>query len=375
MGIDALVGALKAHLETRGLDGSALDQVTDFTLGNPLPVVGAYVTTKGTGIGLHAAALQDANPNKPHFECPPLGTKGQTSCVQLVDAVVPKVKAALATDTVGALATPADRGRPGREERLAGVQGLRQGYLSNLALQIRTFGVDAAASRAEYTLRDAGVCDKALLDGEEIARLRGIEEGEAIIRRLVASERLVIAPQGGDCLRIGQLGPAEATLQAAVDEYIAKQSNAMCPNLSLVNGASQRIDALRREGIQRSIVAHTATIWVGMFRNGQNFGTAVGYVVAKIDGCEPKDQVIYTTSPLVVDLDGDGLEGSARGSSRWTSTATVGLPRAPSSSATAAPAARSDAQTVPLRWPCTTARPRAATATVGSTPATRPSPG
>jgi hypothetical protein len=282
-GVVAVVTALKQALALRRLDGGSLDQIQDFNLGQPLPGVGDYFEGAPDGISSQQQALTDGNVNEMCYECPPMDQLGSESCVQLVDAVVAQVKFDISPS------------------------GLNEQARGNLALDVHTFGIDVAAIRAEYTLRDAGVCDQEKIDGKEIARLRGIDDSVKILRKLIGGGGFQLAPQGGECKKIGPKGSAtEAKIERAIDDWV--RENTLCPDLSKSNDMVQLAEQVRREGIARGMDAHTTTIWVGTIREGTGTKSGTDYTVAKIDGCEAKNQVKTSHSPLVLDLDGDGLQ-------------------------------------------------------------------
>ena len=163
-----------------------------------------------------------------------------------------------------------------------------------------------AAIRAEYTLRHAGLCDAEQIDGKEIARLRGIEDAEKILRQMIGRQDLTLAPKGGECVRIGQTGAqTQARIEAEIKKWV--QANPLCSDTNASNPNVVEAEKYRKEGIDRGIKALTTTIWVGTIRKGipKNM---TQYTVVTVDNCTPKDQIRYTTSPLVLDLDGDGLE-------------------------------------------------------------------
>jgi hypothetical protein len=302
-GIRVMVQAIQAQAGAYGMvDATPVNDVEDFTLGQTLPGVGEYVGPKVEEL------VPAGNPNKKYYECPPIETEGHDSCVQIVDAILAKVKGAVDVTALQNLVKQMFEEDPALKGQSQDFKDFALGYLDDLALDIHKLGIHAAAVRAEYALRKAGKCDNVLIDGGEIAKLRGIEEGEQIIRDLVNAGNFKLAPQGQECLQIGPKGAAtEAKIKAAVEAYLAKDVNLMCPDMSKDNTVVQQLDKLRKEGIQRAIDAHTTTIMIGIFRNGKAW-KVTEVVVADIDGCEAKDQVQYTTSPLVLDLDGDGLD-------------------------------------------------------------------
>jgi hypothetical protein len=130
------------------------------------------------------------------------------------------------------------------------------------------FGIDVAAIRGEYTLREAGVCDNEEIDGREIARLRGIEESILILGKLIGrEENFQLAPKGEECTRIGQTGAeTQAKIKKAIDAWEAE--HILCPDMSQVNDQVRTASQMRREGIEHGIVAHTTILWVGTIRKG-----------------------------------------------------------------------------------------------------------
>jgi len=301
-GILAMVKEVQLQAPAYGVDATPVSDVEDFTLGQTLPGVGEYVGPKVEEL------VPAGNPNKKYYECPPIETQGHDSCVQIVDAILAKVKGAVDVTALQNLVKQMFEEDPALKGQSQDFKDFALGYLDDLALDIHKLGIHAAAVRAEYALRKAGKCDNVLIDGGEIAKLRGIEEGEQIIRDLVKVGDFELAPKGQECIQIGPKGAVtEAKIKAAVEAFLAKDVNQMCPDTSTGNTVVQELDKIRREGIQRGIDAHTTTIWIGIFRNGKAW-TATQVVVANVDGCEAKDQVQYTTSPLVLDLDGDGLD-------------------------------------------------------------------
>jgi hypothetical protein len=317
MGIDNMVIALKEDMNARGLNGAPLDDVQDFNLGATLPGVGEYDGPKTDAVLANGPTLPTGgadstlganNPNAKQFQCPAIEAIGDAkSCVQLVDAITSKVTGAVDVAALQALAKKLFEEDAVLKGQSQAFKDYAMQYLNDLALDIHKYGIRIAAIRAEYALRKAGVCDNKIIDGKEIAKLRGIEEGEQIIRELVGKKNLNIAPQGGECLKIGPKGPAaDAMIKQATEKFL-KNAPPMCPDMSNTNPAMVELTKLRMDGIKRGIDAHTTTIWVATFRNGKLWQGAE-YVVANIDGCQAKDQIKYTTSPLVLDLDNDGLE-------------------------------------------------------------------
>jgi len=304
-GISDLITNLKALLALRGIDGKVLDEIIDSTLGDPLPGVDlSQSTTNGTGSVTQP--LSPNNPNKQHYECPPMNLTGKESCVQLIDAAILQTTKGVTAPDFETKATQkieieTDLGNQPQDFKDFAIH-----YLTDLSKKVYKFGTDVAAIRAEYILRDAGLCDAEVVDGKEIARMRGIEEAEKILRQLIGRTNLTLAPQGGECLRIGQTG---AQTQAIIEGEIKKwvEAKPLCPDTSRSNANVQEAEKYRKEGIDRGIKSLTTTIWVGKIRNGIPWGLNE-YTVVNVDNCTAKDQIRYTTSPLVVDLDGDGLE-------------------------------------------------------------------
>lgn len=305
-GVSSFIDELKAALALRGLDGSSLDAIQDYSLGQPLPGIGEYFESPSDDVSSQQMLLTEENPNKQFYECPPMDLTGKDSCFQIIDMVKAQVKSNLSNDSFYKTAQNIAESDAVLKEQSDEFIDYSKAYLGNLAKVVHIFGIDVAAIRAEYTLREAGVCDNEKIDGREIARLRGIEESIQILRKLIGKEDFQLAPKGEECTRIGQTGAeAQAKIKKAIDEWEAE--HILCPDMSQVNDQVRTASQVRREGIEHGIVAHTTTIWVGTIRNGiKHSGTS--YTVACIDGCQPKDQVRYTTSPLVVDLDGDGLQ-------------------------------------------------------------------
>jgi len=298
LGIIALAKGLK---DAAPATASTVDGIEDFTLGEPLPGVGEYTGTKTDD------ALGDDNPNKKAFDCPNIDATGYKSCVELVDAVLNKVKGEVDVTALQNLAKQMFEEDALLKAQPQEFKDFALNYLNDLALNIHKFGIHSAAVRAEYALRKAGLCDKQPISGKEIARLRGIEEGETIIRDLVAKMKLKLAPKGNECVKLGPKGPAaDAVIKAAVEEFI-KVTKPVCEDTTKTNPVVMELESLRKDGIQRSIDAHLTTIMVGIFRNGKKWNVTE-YVALELDGCEAKDQIQYTTSPLVIDLDNDGLD-------------------------------------------------------------------
>lgn len=303
-GISDLITNLKAHLALRGIDGKVLDGIIDSTLGDPLP--GVNLAQSG-GTGSVTQPLTPNNPNKQHYECPPMNLTGtKESCVQLLDAVITKTEKSVTKTEFHARAAQKIQADNEIMAQPQSFQDQAKEYLGDLTANVYQFGVDVAAIRAEYTLRDAGLCDAELVDGKEIARMRGIEEAEEILRQMIGRSNMTLAPQGGECLRIGQAGAqTKALIDAAVKKWI--EDEPLCPDTSRSNANVQDAEKYRKDGIDHGIQALTTSIWVGTIRNGVPYGLTE-YIVVKVDNCTPKDQIRYTTSPLVVDLDGDGLD-------------------------------------------------------------------
>jgi len=305
-GIRSAIAAVKSQLQTRGKTSVGVDDVEDFTLGQPLPGVDWEQPAAAANVTLPAG-----NPNADHWTCPPIDLKGDTSCAQIVDAAKKAALNQVDPDAIYAEAEKileADAAVNGDSDEF---KDYAKSFLFDLALAIHKFGIEIGAARAEYTMREEGVCDAQKIDGEEIARLRGIKESTLVLRKLVGLPDFGLQPQGADCLKIGKYGAdADAKIAAAIKAHVDKtrQDGLMCPDTSYVNAAVQQVFDAFEEGLKRGIEAQLATVWVGTFRNGKPWKIEGKYVVAKIDGCEAKDQIQYTTSPLVLDLDGDGLQ-------------------------------------------------------------------
>jgi hypothetical protein len=301
-GIANMVSITKVELQGQGKSDAPLTGIEDFNLGTPLDGVGEYDVPNPN------PPVADGNPNKQYWECPPMEMQGYESCAQLVDRLLGKAKGQVDVAAIEALAKKMLDEDEVLKNQPQEFKDYALQYLNELALDIHKLGIEIGAIRAEYALRKAGLCDHNLIDGEEIAKLHGIKDAEAIIREMVGKEKLTLAPQGGECLKIGPAGAAtQAKIDQAVQNFVNDQKNAMCPDLNKTNQQYQKVVQLRMDGIKRGITAHTTTIWVATFRNGKLW-KGDQYVVANIDGCEAKDQITYTTSPLVVDLDNDGLD-------------------------------------------------------------------
>jgi hypothetical protein len=303
--VKATVEALKQAVTARGLDASSLDQVEDFTLGNSLPGVENYgMPTKADGIGSQSSKLSDNNPNLQYFECPPLTLKGDPSCAGIVDTVMAQIRTRANQDAITQTVKDLMANDPMLKNASQEFRDYATNYMVNVGLSVYTFGSEVAGIRGEYTLRNAGVCDNKLLNGTDIATLRGIVEGELILRNLVGLAPLYIAPAGEDCKKIGAYGSdADDKIKAAIKDFVAK--NPMCLDLSKDNPGTISVEKYRRGGIDRAIKALITTITVGTWRDTPG---PPNTVVAVLDGCNPRDQIRLTHSPLVIDLDGDGLD-------------------------------------------------------------------
>jgi hypothetical protein len=301
LGITKMVGHLKATAPAAGYDATPVADIEDHTFGEPLPGVGELDQPKTE------QSLAAGNPNVALMECPPYENTGAKSCAELVDEALALVKADVNAGALNDLVKQMFDQDPDLAAQPQDFKDFALAYLGQLALDLNKFGIDVAAVRAEYALRKAEKCDQRLISGKEIAKLRGIEEGEKILREMIKQKGLTLAPKGGECVKIGQTGAAaDAAITAATEKFITEQPQ-MCPDTSSGNTIVQELGKLRRDGIKRAIKAHTTTIMVGIFRNGKPWKVDQ-YTVIDLDGCEAKDQIQYTTSPLVLDLDGDGLE-------------------------------------------------------------------
>ncbi len=301
-GIANMISIAKIEVKGQGKSDAPLTDIEDFTLGEPLAGVGEYDQPKTE------PNIGDTNPNKPHWDCPPMEMEGYESCAQLVDRLLAKAKGQVDPAAIEALAKKMLDEDPVLKGQSQQFKDYALQYLNELALDIHKLGIEVGAIRAEYALRKAGFCDHNLIDGQEIAKLHGIKDAEDIIREMVGKEKMTLAPQGGECLKIGPAGAAtQKKIDDAVQKFVNEEKNAMCKDLSKENQQYQKVVQLRMDGIKRGIAAHTTTIWIATFRNGKLW-KGEQYVVANIDGCEAKDQITYTTSPLVVDLDNDGLD-------------------------------------------------------------------
>lgn len=305
-GIEDAITAVKAQLQVRGRTSNAVDDVEDFTLGQPLPGVDWEQPA-----GSVKVLLADNNPNADHWKCPPLDLEGHDSCAQIVDAARRAAIANINPDDISDAAAQLIEDDQIVKANSEQFKDYAKSYLLDLALAIHKFGIEIGIARAEYTMREEGVCDHQLVDGEEIARLRGIKESVIVLRRLVGLPDFALQPQGAECLQIGAHGAAtDAKIAAAIKAYIdeTRQKGTFCPDTNSLNAKVQKLYDALEDGLRRGVDAQLATIWVGTFRNGKPWRIEGKVVVANIDGCEAKDQVKYTTSPLVLDLDNDGLQ-------------------------------------------------------------------
>jgi hypothetical protein len=305
-GIADLIATLKEQLRLRGIDGSVLDGIHDSNLGEPLPGVGEMLQSVDSDTGSLQQPLKQGNENEKYMKCPPMNLTGKDSCVQLLDAAVNHTKKSVKLEDFYMTATKKIEATVTLREQPQEFQDYAKNYLGNLSYTVYEFGMEVAAIRAEYTLRHAGLCDAHQIDGKEIARLRGIEDAEKILRKMIGRQNLTLAPKGGECVRIGQTGAqAQARIEAEVKKWV--QANPLCDDTNASNPDVMEAEKYRKQGIDRGIKALTTTIWVGTVRRGipKNM---TQYTVVTVDNCTPKDQIRYTTSPLVVDLDGDGLE-------------------------------------------------------------------
>lgn len=306
-GIQKLVTAAKNVFG----DVQALNEIEDFTIGQPLPGVGEYVADPRGPVKSSQHALEDENPNDEHKTCPPMNLTGSRSCYQIIELVKKQVLAGVDLDEIYKKAADMIEQDPTASSQPADFKSGVTNYVGDLGVRTQSFGIGIAALRAEFALRAAGLCDDEVVDGPEIARLRGIEESIIVLRELVGLASFEIRPEGGECLQIGRAGAvAEMRIKQQIKTYVEKmkQDNErkFCLDMSANNPNVVKAYEAFTEGLEHGIQAHVATIWVGTLRNGKKWSGAQ-FMVANIDGCQPKDQIKYTTSPLVIDLAGDGL--------------------------------------------------------------------
>ena len=312
-GILSLITALKKELASQGKTCKSLDQIEDFTIGQLLPGLEDWELAPKEDSTTTSVThkLKNDNPNKKYEKCPPIEQKGKLSCVMITDTAK-----LLATKSIDPASISAAVDKMVEQDSLLKEEEQKfkdyaKSYLTNLATQIHKYGIDIATVRAEYTMREDKVCDNEVIDGKEIARLRGIEDSTIVLRNLVGLKDFQIRPKGAECLQLGSAGAAtDAKIKAAIKKHIdkTKKDNPFCSDMSMVNPNVIAIYTAFEEGLVRGVKAQLATVWIGTFRNGRPWSIKGKVLVVKIDGCHAKDQIKYTTSPLVLDLDRDGLQ-------------------------------------------------------------------
>ena len=312
-GIKSLIKQVKAQLAAQGKTCTPLDQIEDFTIGQLLPGLDWELAPKdGSGVTSRTFALKDDNPNKKYEKCPPIAQKGALSCVLITNTAKLLAEKSISPASISAAVdsmVESDKLLTQEEQKF---KDYAKSYLTTLATGIHKFGIGIAAVRAEYTMRKEKACDATVIDGKEIARLRGIEDSTIVLRNLVGLGDFQVRPKGAECLQVGTAGAASnAKITKAIKAHITKtkKDNPFCSDMSSVNPNVIAIYKAFEEGLVRGVKAQLATVWVGTFRNGRPWKMKGGKIlVVKIDGCHAKDQIKYTTSPLVLDLDRDGLD-------------------------------------------------------------------
>ena len=316
-GILEVVKQVKAKLAAQGETCKALDQIEDFTIGQALPGLDGWELgpKDSSGVTSLTKAIKKDNPNSKYEACPPVTQKGALSCVQIVDsAKVLAMSSINPTNIVTAVKKMLDDDAKLKDEDQK-FKDFAKNYLVNLATQIHKFGIEIGTVRAEYTMRKEMACDNKVIDGKEIARLKGIEDATTVLRKLVGLSDFQVMPKGSDCLKLGAAGPTtDNKIKNAITSHLTdgKKKGLFCSDMSLTNPNVVEIYKMYEQGLTRGIKAQLATVWVGTFRNGRPWRISGKIIVVKIDGCHAKDQIKYTTSPLVLDLDRDGLELSTQ---------------------------------------------------------------
>lgn len=312
-GILSVVKQVEKQLKNLGKPTTSLTDIEDFTIGQALPGVEDWelAATGDTGTTSVTRTIKDTNPNKKYWECPPIKNIGKASCVMITDTAK---KISLSSINPTALTATVDKlveNDALLKEESKKFRDYAKSYLENLALQTHKFGIEIGSIRAEWSMRKAAVCDNEVIDGKQIAQLRGVEESTIVLRNLVGLKDFEIRPKGSDCLKVGAHGATtDAKIKAAIKAHIekTKKNQLMCADMSMLNPNVIEVFKQYEKGLVRGINAQLATVWVGTFRNGRPWKIKGKILVVKIDGCNPKDQIKYTTSPLVLDLDNDGLE-------------------------------------------------------------------
>ncbi len=311
-GIDNYVTTLKSYLKSKGMVSAKLDDIEDFTIGQLLPGLEDWdLAPKGSGTSSVTYALKDGNPNKKYEKCPPIAQKGDLSCVMIVDTAKLLAEKNINPSSIQAAVDNMLDGDSLLKDEDKKFKDYAKSYLTNLATKIHKFGIDIATVRAEYTMRKEKVCDNKVIDGKEISKLRGIEDSTIVLRNLVGLKDFQVRPAGSECLKLGSAGKAtNAKIDKAIKEHIkkTKDKNPFCSDMSNTNPNVIAIYKAFEDGLKRGIKAQLATVWIGTFRNGRPWSIKGKVIVVKIDGCHAKDQIKYTTSPLVLDLDRDGLD-------------------------------------------------------------------
>ena len=313
-GITNYITTLKAQLKGMGKECKKLDDIEDFTIGQVLPGLEDWdLAPKDSTTTSVTYALKDDNPNKKYEKCPPIAQKGDLSCVLIVDTAALMAQKNISPSAIQAAVDnmlDADALLKDEDKKF---KDYAKSYLSNLATQIHKYGIDVATVRAEYTMRKEGVCDNKVIDGKEIAKLRGIEDATIVLRRLVGLKDFEVRPKGSECLKLGSAGTAtnskiDKEIKKYVEDVKKDSTKAFCSDMSNTNPNVIAIYKAFEDGLKRGVKAQLATVWIGTFRNGRPWRIKGKVIVVKIDGCHAKDQIKYTTSPLVLDLDRDGLD-------------------------------------------------------------------
>lgn len=171
IGVGRAITALHAELATRGMDTAPVDQIDDAYVfaARSLPAYEAPAPTSGS-TGAQRQAIGTPSEVKQYFDCPILAPENNvgTKCDQLVDAVVIKVKNEI------------EQSGPTADDALGGIQGTGESFVNDWALAAELFGVNLAGIYAKYELMAAAACDDKA-NAEVVSHTLGVEQGVSIV--------------------------------------------------------------------------------------------------------------------------------------------------------------------------------------------------
>lgn len=294
LGMKAFLAALKAELTKRGMDPAIVDRIDDGTIGKQMPggtVATQPIKSQSSALGSSTFAL-GANDFAEFYDCPILAPEDNsgTACGQIVEAVVVQVKNEMKAAQDDLL------GQAKETNPVAPAAG--QGFIGAWFLEAYEYGIDVAAIYAAYELKAAAACDDKTNAGE-VSTALGTEQGWQIVE----SHREWALSQVTTCaVNTDDIAEQVRTMSRnEVSTFMTQNKVCKDGDVSSQTPALQAAEVQRREGILEGIDERVEILRNELFQARTTAPCGTGGGDGGGDGGGGGD-------PLLIDLDGDGLE-------------------------------------------------------------------